>query len=162
MNKLAIVISGLFLAIGAQAAEVGTNGFFIGAQTGTLHIHDEPSATVSGFHGGYRYYFTDKFSGEVDASILHANTSESDKLRSLSFGVAYDLPLNQNFTFRPKIALGSFQSSFNSGSSQGAMSKVGFELAYKQNFSVEVAFDHYKSGSNAGAHSTNVGLNYKF
>ena len=158
-KKLAIVLGCLMVASAAQAEE---NGFTIGAQTGTLHIHDEPNASMSGIHGSYRYYFTDRLSGEVDAAISHANTSESDKIRSVTFGVGYDYPLNDNFTIRPKIALGAFQASFNSGSSQGAMQKFGVEVAYKKNVSLEVYETHYKSGSGAGALGTNVALNYKF
>ncbi|ONU47791.1 outer membrane beta-barrel protein [Burkholderia cenocepacia] len=172
MNIKSIVAVSI-LALATSTAFAGDNplridskdGFFAGVTLGQFAVHGSEDASGSAFaygiHGGYRHYFNDRISGDVDLAYVGANSGSNDKFFMPTANLGYDFPLSNGWTVRPHVGVGYHFDSFSGGSSSNWMAKTGVELQFNQHVSLGLDYNFLKGKDNNGS-IIGASLNYKF
>jgi hypothetical protein len=169
MKKSLLVIA--LLSSIASTSFAAQPGFIIGADVGSIKNHDfgmDQKATSFGVIGGYRLYLNEEISTEFLLGYDRYSTDiGSENVLTPQIALAYDYPLNETYTLRPKIRIGkaytkvSVDGFGSAETGRAVMSGIGFELAHKDNYSVEYTFKAlHGNGYDAKVHQ--IGVNYTF
>lgn len=155
---LATLIAGV---ASAQEVKENKNHYFIG---GEVTRYDSPSFdsgfNIIGVKGGYRHFFSDKFSGNVFASIGRESI-EGVSVLGAGVGIGYDFQATTNVKVRPNLSYQYFKVS--NGGGKGHITQLGVEILPKGNLSYEISYRNLSQRNQSekvtGLH---FGINYKF
>ncbi|WP_175888236.1 outer membrane beta-barrel protein [Burkholderia contaminans] len=171
--KIKSILAVSILALATSTAFAGDNplrteskdGFIAGITLGQFAVHGSSDASGStfayGIHGGYRHYFNDRISGDVDLAYFGTNSGSSDKFFIPSVSLGYDFPLSNGMVIRPKVGVGYHFDNYTDGSYSNYLIKTGVDLQVSKHISVGAEYNFLKGRSNNGS-IIGANLTYKF